>query len=342
MSDTATTVSVETPSTWTLDRIFTAAAPEFRRYIPIALSNDQLARLVDSRWRDPDRSWYTEEFLAELAKETGFDRAEKHRIPPRSEWGSIGDGSTSCPTCGGGGTYLAGHRGRVTGIEIVQRVPCVCRALKTFDRHWAEMRRVHKRFADVTLGGLRPNEELSSLPLARQAEIIARLKESPTDSYFIFGEPNTGKTHFAVALYRHSLFKWALQQWERGNPQPAVWRMTTSKMLDEHVAWERRDKTDENASVKPPTITAPKIQAAARNWYRPCLFLDEIDKIIPTDFKIQRLMQIVDAVYEAEGQVVATSNKSVDHLASKWGSDEAGTVLRRIGVGSNAHTLLFA
>jgi hypothetical protein len=56
---------------------------------------------------------------------------------------------------------------------------------------------------------------------------------------------------------------------------------------------------------------------------------------------VQKLCQIVDAVYEAQGQVVATSNKNVESLAAKWGNDEAGTVLRRIGAGSNAHTVLF-
>jgi hypothetical protein len=39
------------PSAWTLDRIFTAAAPEHRRHLPINLSQDQLARVTDSRGR---------------------------------------------------------------------------------------------------------------------------------------------------------------------------------------------------------------------------------------------------------------------------------------------------
>jgi hypothetical protein len=47
------------------------------------------------------------------------------------------------------------------------------------------------------------------------------------------------------------------------------------------------------------------------------------------------------AVYVAEGQIVATSNKSPAELEAKWGSNEAGTILRRIGSEVNAHMIEF-
>jgi predicted ATPase len=83
------------------------------------------------------------------------------------------------------------------------------------------------------------------------------------------------------------------------------------------------------------------IHSAIKQGYRPCLFLDEIDKISPSEFKMNRLMQLVDAVYEAEGQLVATSNKTLTELISKWGENEAGTVLRRIGAGDGAKAIHF-
>lgn len=85
-----------------------------------------------------------------------------------------------------------------------------------------------------------------------------------------------------------------------------------------------------------------KIQAVVAKGYRPCLFLDEIDKAVPTDFKLGELIKIVDAIWVAEGQIVATGNMSVEALSAKWGSDEAGTILRRIGAGPGAHRVRFA
>jgi hypothetical protein len=84
------------------------------------------------------------------------------------------------------------------------------------------------------------------------------------------------------------------------------------------------------------------IVKAAKAGYRPALFLDEVDKCNPTPFQIGKLIEVVDAVYAEVGQVVATANKSVDDLIARWGSDEAGTVLRRIGAGPGAHSVRFA
>jgi DNA replication protein DnaC len=73
----------------------------------------------------------------------------------------------------------------------------------------------------------------------------------------------------------------------------------------------------------------------------PRLYLDEIDKFVLTDFKVKKLMQLVDAIYAAEGQVVATSNSSLQELARAWGMKEAVTVIRRIGIGEKSHTVVF-
>jgi hypothetical protein len=72
------------------------------------------------------------------------------------------------------------------------------------------------------------------------------------------------------------------------------------------------------------------------------LFIDEIDKFTTTEFRINMLAEIVDAVDVAQGQIVATSNKSPTDLEAKCGSDEAGTILRRIGREVNAHMVEFA
>ncbi len=121
-----------------------------------------------------------------------------------------------------------------------------------------------------------------------------------------------------------------------------VWRITASVLLNEHVAWETRDKNNENCDIPTPTVTERMISQRVKSGYRPSLFLDEIDKLVPTEFKLNRLGEIIDAIYANNGQLVATSNKSASDLVAKWGSDEALTILRRIGAGPGAHMINFA
>jgi hypothetical protein len=49
----------------------------------------------------------------------------------------------------------------------------------------------------------------------------------------------------------------------------------------------------------------------------------------------------VNSVYEAKGQIVATSNKSLADLASKWGGGAAQKIVRRIG-GDDGHVVQLA
>lgn len=174
----------------------------------------------------------------------------------------------------------------------------------------------------------------------RQQEIIDRLRQSPTDSWLLQGAPGTGKSHYLTALHRHAVHLSIAQRWTRGIHERSVWRATTAELLDEHEAWARRN---DEYSPNPPSITVPMIRTTAEFGLSPCLFLDEIDKIAPTDHKTRTLFSLLEAVYEAEGQVVATSNMAFDELTAAWAKfgDRAVAALRRIGTGDGAHTVLF-
>ena len=176
---------------------------------------------------------------------------------------------------------------------------------------------------------------------ARQQAIISMLQARPRDSYHLYGEPGTGKTHMMAALYRHALYAWARQEMRQCDGVHAVWRCRTTTLMQEHIAWDNRG--DENLNhVPPPTVTVRGIQAAKAAGYRPCLFLDELDKCRSTEFQVIRLSEIIDEMSVHLGQVVATSNKNFDSLCAKWGDDEAGTIIRRIGAGPGAHSIEFA
>ena len=86
---------------------------------------------------------------------------------------------------------------------------------------------------------------------------------------------------------------------------------------------------------------AEDIRLAVEAGLRPCLFLDEIDKVAVTPFKLNRLAELIDAVWVAKGQIVATSNADLAQLRERWGLDMADTIVRRIGRGEDAHSILF-
>ena len=100
-------------------------------------------------------------------------------------------------------------------------------------------------------------------------------------------------------------------------------------------------KGNSTEDVPCPAVTVGKLKEAIGKGYSPSLILEEIDKVPSTPFKLARLIELVDCVYEAQGQVIATSNASMSDLAAKWGADEAETILRRIGDGPGAITIKF-
>jgi hypothetical protein len=260
-STTATgTASVETPSTWTPDRIFSSSASVSQRELPVWITMD---RLRTENYNDHTRSHsqFTTEFLAAALAETSWVRsAEASPSPvPLHVEEAVGHGLTSCPECNNSGRVWLPHKGSDSGIDLCFPQSCPCSATKAFWFHWTRFEARSSRFAKVNLKYLEPSGEQSSLPLERQVEIIALLKAQPTDSYFLFGPPNTGKTPFLTALHRVALRRWSSLQWRKGAACNAVWRMRTADLLDEHVAWERRDKTDENSTVPLPSVTVKKL-----------------------------------------------------------------------------------
>jgi predicted ATPase len=69
--------------------------------------------------------------------------------------------------------------------------------------------------------------------------------------------------------------------------------------------------------------TEKPIETAAKAVVRPRVFLEEIDKFKASEYKLIRRFEIVNAIYEAKGKIVATSNTSVDEVAAAWARSTA-------------------
>ena len=243
----------------------------------------------------------------------------------------VGAGELKCPICHGSGRYHTTLRGKTTGVVLGDWSDCPCGALKHYHRHMQA--NVPERFRGVRLETIVPSS-VSRLPLAKAQAILDRLRKYPEKSYLFWGEAATSKTHFMTGLYSDRVWHWCQQP--RGGIDFPVIRVQTATLLEEILAW-----SFDRSKAPRPTTTAARIADIGRLGQKPSLFLDEIDKFNPTEARKDRLLEVINAVYEANGQVVATSNKDPETLGESWGAFHGEALLRRIGAAPDGGTIAF-
>jgi DNA replication protein DnaC len=205
------------------------------------------------------------------------------------------------------------------GLDTPSRCP-VCSTPRAYWHHW---RHVDKRFKDADLRLLQPREDLAHLfHPDRQREAIALLKSNPTGSYCLAGTPGAGKTHYLYCLYRQALRHTAANYNYMTMP---VWLTSASELVSAASA----RKAD--SSLPTPKVTPELVHRVARQDLRPCLFLDEVDKFPATESKLEFLGSLINAVYSANGQIVATTNVEPDALIDRWDAviPHSGTAIVR-------------
>jgi hypothetical protein len=241
--------------------------------------------------------------------------------PLTPEERAVVEAGGDCPRC-----YPMGYRlfwkGKTTGITIEEQYLCPCLIIKETNHFWHNELVVPKKFWDVRLATLKP-ESKGYLSLTRQAEIIAKLQSNPFGNYLFCGDSTTGKTHYSMALQHHALEGWAVREYKRrleGRPilEVAVWRINTKKLLDEYVRYERRTGDDDEASLLP-SLRQETIRYRAKEGEQVTLICDELDKFPPSKFKLDVLFELLDAVSETGGQIIAISNIGLGKLRKLWG-----------------------
>lgn len=108
----------------------------------------------------------------------------------------------------------------------------------------------------------------SQLPIARQEEVIAKIRSAPTESYAFFGQAGTSKTTFCVALYDQALWF---------NPDAClpymprfVWRVSAKYLMEEFVAYATGKEVNGKVADEP-SVNRRVISKAVQKGYRPCL-----------------------------------------------------------------------
>jgi hypothetical protein len=94
-----------------------------------------------------------------------------------------------------------------------------------------------------------------------------------------------------------------------------VWRITAKDLLEQFRRYECGSTNTQ------PLVSRRRINSAVKEGRIPHLFLEEIDKVKGTDFKLNSLFEVIDALYEQEGQLVLNSNLTPQEFSIAFGSD---------------------
>jgi septin family protein len=176
---------------------------------------------------------------------------------------------------------------------------------------------VREEYREFDLRTLTPSK-LSSLPLERQAEELEILKKAPGDNYFFIGPPGTSKSTFSTALLRESL--WRNKQWVKeywwAQKSSFCWKVNAENLFVQNMTW----KTSRSSETPPPTpdVTPEKIDKAKAKGLRPTLIIEELDKTKLTDSRVNFLFDIIDAMDGCRGQIIITSNRTLDRFLAMF------------------------
>ena len=246
---------------------------------------------------------------------------------PAEQMQAIGLRQIVCPFCDTGNNTWPLFKGAVTGCLRAMHRTCHCVIYKRFYPEFISNVPVHDR--GVSLKTLSPSGK-SRLHVDYQENVIAHLQKHPADSYAFFGPAGCSKTTYSVALYKDNLLR-AVYSGERfGGSISSVVRVSAKALMDDFVAAATGSVTKGKVVIQQPALSARKIKQIVSSGRVPRLFLSEIDKVSYTDFKTNCLFEVIDGLYENEGQLVLDTNVPQDQLSSLFVGATGEALMRRI------------
>jgi hypothetical protein len=172
----------------------------------------------------------------------------------------------------------------------------------------------------------------SRLPLEEQVLLIAEMKEHPLDSWAFFAPAGYSKTYCSTALYRHAVCHNLIEWWNKmyskndyqafewrepsyHKPQPEipriyVWKKSVPDLLQQHFDIFNYSSGSGQPEPPKPDITAEKIQEGINKGLTPRVFLEEIDKVKPSEFAINQIFRLLDVIDRNQCQLVIDTNLS--------------------------------
>lgn len=225
---------------------------------------------------------------------------------------------TSCVKCGDTGRIYdkeTATEGKFAGKIYTVVKDCICKPEMLRNKRLAE---IPHRFKSVILREIEPDPEIHPL----QEKIIPLMKETPFDNYFLAGETGKGKTMMLWALYREALMA-----------DKKVVACTLTQLLNEY-------KNFINLSTNKQELVYPRLSAGElrQDHTRYSIFLDDLDKAKPSEYAMEQLFELSNAIYEFGHQIVVTTNLRYETLVKHFEkADErfGATIARRLVADAN-------
>jgi hypothetical protein len=203
-------------------------------------------------------------------------------------------------------------------------------------------RTIPVKYQGFRLVDLQPNKK-SRLPLEEQQKLYDEMREHPLDGWAFFAPAGYSKTVSSTVLYRKAveanLLKWWNElyikndyqafewrnvspgSWEWHHPTPQVpriyvWRKSVPDLLQQHFDMFN---AEDRSEVAKPDITAEKIQEGLNKGLTPRVFLEEIDKVKPSEFSINQIFRLFDVIDRNQCQLVIDTNLSRQQFLDMFG-----------------------
>ncbi len=273
----------------------------------------------------------------ELLRQAGYEwkTLGRPRILVETEWThelehAVASGHTVCPVCNGCGQVHVTQRSEYNGAWRSFYPSCHCKVLRGIWKLASNA--IPARYSFANIWTLKPHES-NHLSMAQQQSELDFIRDHMDDGFFLAGEPGTGKTTVAYALLRRAYERnipifgdtymnpWGKSLW--------LWRVNFDTLMRQY-----QEQATQNDAPEP-DVTVSRIEAASKKGRRPTLVIEEIDKGRQTEFRANKLFALVDALYNANGQLIITTNLSLagfDAMFSKGDNESvrvAGDALMR-------------
>jgi len=215
-----------------------------------------------------------------------------------------------CPNCAGTGVRLVpnGHGGQ-------HAVSCACAIRDRINRQLSRIA-PRDRWARIDSLSVCDDPMKCFSPMDLQRQIIDTLTANPDGSFAFFGPSGYGKTTYLAALWHRAV--------TQSNGRGCFYQQTYDMVRElRRYEFDREDT---------PHICRQVIREAMAKRLRPHVFLDEFDKVSPTDFARNSIHELVDELYQlAVGtpngvQLVLATNLDRDEFMDAWGAN----ILRRV------------
>ncbi len=161
----------------------------------------------------------------------------------------------------------------------------------------------------------------SPVPRDKQQAVIDRVRTLTPylDGWSLLGPPGTSKTALVSAWIKDELtLRYASGDAKRTihGYELCVWKTRFDDWIEEMYKWKYREHDD--VTTPEPALTAQKVRDACRGGtLRPIVWIEEVDKLVPTPKQLNLFNSLIDSIYELEGMLIVTGNGTLASLSSK-------------------------